>query len=238
MRLQKNQVRKYVEQTAIPRVRNLQKLNDTDREYFINKVEALHELFSGLESQGVIRTSNIANVYAKTEIIMKNLEHLRELYLFSMVLAGDTRHSGKGVELSDEFGNKFTWSANSMIIQAGMFYLALCETIRDNLVGLIDFVALETARSVRNPRTPSGVGGAIGTLTDSGLDVSFFDDIDNQIRNSFAHFDFEIKLEGKQIKIYCENKSGKDHITFAELIKMLRWIDRSTVALLLVPALL
>ena len=110
--------------------------------------------------------------------------------------------------------------------------------MREHLMSIIDFTKFRG-------NEPTGLGALIHSLRTEGVtNLSFFDDIDTKVRNSFSHLDFKIDND----RIYCEHKPNvyvnhswrteedqnqSEYILYADLLKLVVNGDRSSFTVML-----
>jgi len=129
-------------------------------------------------------------------------------------------------KLASDISNKLSanFSADEQYFILVMIYVFWCEEIRALFIDFIDHINETLSCPVRRGRFP-GLRFVISVLSKyrDGKYRDLFSDIDCDLRNSFAHFDFSFDDEKNEI-VYYDNERNEKRICARDFIKLFRLI--------------
>lgn len=175
-------------------------LDEVEKDYTRDKGNKIIDMLIELENGNLLKTLNNTeanNIRQELNNPIKNFEYIRNLYLSCHDLVKNSQISSSNeIKLKDVLGNEYVINGNQIVNIFAWTYCSLCEVIREHLMLIIDLTQL-------SGREPTGLGSLIQSLRNKGVtNLSFFDDIDIPVRNSFFHLKFKIDNN----RIYCKHK--------------------------------
>ena len=218
-----------------------------EKEYLFRKGDDFVSLMEELDNKGFLKETSQENLDRINEICdvsINNFDHVRQLYLTLQGLRENRREeNGEYIILNDEFVGEIKFSAKQLVIAWGWAYSSLCEIMRQFLISLIDF---EKVNCNQRNKITSGLGSAIWSLKNLGIEkLSFFNDIDTNVRNAFSHFEF--RFDGNKIHCWNDPEKYQDNpwrgdliegeegcIILTDLLKLVLNADRSTLPMMFV----
>lgn len=222
---------------------HMTKLSEKERYYVLKKGDAFIDLLIELENKNLLKrldNDEVVKIRSELDNLVFNFEHIKNLYLsyFSLVDRNKQTSAKTEIKLKDDLGNDYLLTMNQIVTIFAWTYCSLCEFMRSWITPVIDFTKLKG-------RYPTGLGSLIRSLKDNGItNLSFFEDIDTEVRNSFFHLNFRFNKE----KIYCKHKpevyhnnswrtqtdnNQSDYILLTDLIQLVLNGDRSSYTIML-----
>jgi len=221
--------------------KHLGKLTNKEKNYTRDKGKKIIDLLIELETGNHLiglDSDAVGSIRKDIDSMMFNYDHIRNMHLGFMKMIENHKGSSPKTEiiLNDKNGNEYKITMNQIVTFFAWNYCSLCEIMRSFFMSVIDFSNLRG-------RNPTGLGSVIKTLKDNEIGVSFFNDIDTQVRNSFFHLTFRFDKD----RIYCKNEPEKhktnpwrkpednsqsDYIVLTDLIKLILNADRSNYVLM------
>lgn len=226
---------------------HMDNLSIEEKNYVREKGNKIIDLLIELENKKLLKPMTFADevqdIQSKLKNVTLNFDHIRNLYLscYNLVEKNKQGSPKTEIKLKDELGNEFIISMNQIIIIFAWTYCSLCEVMREWLMLIMDFTKF---KGDYPQNIPTGIGSLIWSLRGNNVtNISFFDDIDPKVRNSFFHLQFEFKRD----KIYCKHNpkvhmhnpwkkpadnNQSDYILLEDLFKLVMNGDRSSYALM------
>lgn len=185
------------------------------RKFVMERGEELIDLFIQLEKDNMLKRPTVTD-FKKINNILRNFREINEfistLFNLSKGYRGKDR-TREDFPIKDDSGNEYSIRISQIVIMIGWIYSSLCEVMKTMLSEVIDF-----------PRCPSGIGDMIRQLKEYNL--TYFSDVETDIRNSFFHLDFEL-YKGK---IFYDSKNKS--ILVQELFNKAKRLDLSIFPLI------
>lgn len=217
---------------------HLTQLSTTEKEYVRTKGDNIIDLLIELKEKHMLENltaTKIAEIRQKADELVLNFDHIKKLYqILHKLIALNGAGNQTEIKIKDTLENEYKLNMNQIVTIFAWTYCSLCELIKQYFTFILN-------NSIGNP---TGIGMLKDKLQERQVtNLSFFEDIDNRVRNSFFHFDF--KFEGT--KIYCKNKSEiyheyswrtnednqqSEYILLSDLFKLIINADRSSYVML------